>query len=112
MFHVGAFEVEVMGSAVTFDVVTMYGLICAAVFVAGFSPIPYKVFTITAGAISMAWLPFLLASVIGRGARFFIVGGLMAWGGAKMERVLHVYIDRLGWLIVALALIGYFIVSF
>ena len=36
MFHVGAFEVEVMGSAVTFDVVTMYGLICAAVFVAGF----------------------------------------------------------------------------
>jgi len=36
MFHVGAFEVEFMGRAATFDVVTVYGLICAAVFVAGF----------------------------------------------------------------------------
>lgn len=36
MFHVGAFEVEFMGRAATFDVVTVYGFICAAVFVAGF----------------------------------------------------------------------------
>ena len=39
-----------------------------AVFIAGFSPIPYKVFTIAAGALSMALLPFTLASLIGRGA--------------------------------------------
>ena len=36
MFHVGAFEVEILGKAATFDVVTVYGLICAAVFLAGF----------------------------------------------------------------------------
>ena len=36
MFHLGAFEVEFMGRAATFDAVTVYGLICAAVFVAGF----------------------------------------------------------------------------
>lgn len=36
MFQVGAFEVEVMGRAATFDVVTAYGLICAVVFIAGF----------------------------------------------------------------------------
>jgi hypothetical protein len=36
MFHVAAFEVEIMGRAATFDVVTAYGLVCAAVFVAGF----------------------------------------------------------------------------
>jgi hypothetical protein len=41
-----------------------------AVLAAGFSPIPYKVFTITAGVLSMAFMPFVLASFIGRGARF------------------------------------------
>jgi membrane protein YqaA with SNARE-associated domain len=77
-----------------------------AVFVAGFSPIPYKVFTIAAGALSMALLPFTLASLIGRGARFFLVAGLMAWGGARMEEMLHRYVERLGWAVVALAVVA------
>lgn len=77
-----------------------------AVFVAGFSPIPYKVFTIAAGALSMALLPFTLASLIGRGARFYLVAGLMAWGGARMEAALHRHIDRLGWATVALVAVG------
>ena len=38
------------------------------VFLAGFSPIPYKLFTIAAGVVSMAFLPFMVASLIGRGA--------------------------------------------
>jgi membrane protein YqaA with SNARE-associated domain len=73
-----------------------------AVFIAGFSPIPYKVFTIAAGALSMALLPFAAASFIGRGLRFFLVAGLMAWGGARMEAMLHRYVDRLGWVLVGL----------
>jgi len=73
-----------------------------AIFVAGFSPIPYKVFTIAAGALSMAPLPFVLASLVGRGARFFLVAGLMAWGGTRMETALYRYVDRLGWASVAL----------
>ena len=73
-----------------------------AIFLAGFSPIPYKIFTITAGVISMALLPFIAASVIGRGARFFLVAGLMAWGGERMEQALHRYVDLLGWLMVVL----------
>lgn len=77
-----------------------------AVFVAGFSPIPYKVFTIAAGALSMALLPFTLASIVGRGLRFFLVAGLMAWGGARMEAALHRYVDRLGWAVVLVVLIG------
>lgn len=77
-----------------------------AIFVAGFSPIPYKVFTIAAGTMSMALLPFTLASLIGRGLRFFMVAGLMAWGGEKMEAALHVYVDRIGWATVALVAIG------
>ena len=73
-----------------------------AVFIAGFSPIPYKVFTIAAGALSMAILPFTLASLVGRGMRFLLVAGLMAWGGARMESLMHRYVDRVGWATVAL----------
>jgi membrane protein YqaA with SNARE-associated domain len=77
-----------------------------AIFIAGFSPIPYKVFTIAAGALSMALLPFTLASLVGRGARFFLVAGLMAWGGPRMEAALHRHVDRLGWASVALVAVG------
>ncbi len=72
-----------------------------AVLVAGFSPIPYKAFTIAAGVLSMAMLPFVLASILGRGARFYLVAGLMRWGGARMEALLHRYVDGLGWATVA-----------
>lgn len=77
-----------------------------AIFVAGFSPIPYKVFTIAAGSLSMALLPFTIASVIGRGMRFFMVADLMKWGGAKMEASLHQYVDRIGWITVGLVVIA------
>ena len=63
-------------------------------------------FTIAAGALSMALLPFTIASLIGRGARFFLVAGLMAWGGARMEAALHRYVDRLGWATFALLALG------
>ncbi|MBZ0070996.1 MAG: YqaA family protein [Thiohalobacteraceae bacterium] len=78
-----------------------------AVFVAGFSPIPYKVFTIAAGSMAMALGPFVLASAIGRGARFYLVAGLLAWGGARMERALVRYVEWLGWGVVALLGLAY-----
>jgi len=77
-----------------------------AVFIAGFSPIPYKVFTIAAGALQMFILPFVLASIVGRGARFFLVSLLMAKGGEKFESKLRQYIDMIGWIVVALVIIG------
>jgi membrane protein YqaA with SNARE-associated domain len=76
-----------------------------AVLAAGFSPIPYKVFTITAGVLSMSFVPFFLASFIGRGARFYLVAGLMAWGGEAMEDRLHRWVDWLGWLTVGLVVL-------
>ncbi len=79
-----------------------------AIFIAAFTPIPYKMFTIAAGVIAMPLLPFVIASLIGRGARFFLVAGIMQWGGARMERVLRQYIDRIGWVMVLAALIAYF----
>jgi len=82
-----------------------------AILLAGFSPIPYKVFTIAAGAASMALLPFLIASLIGRGARFFLVAGLMALGGPRMETMLHRYVDWLGWATVVLVAIAVVVIN-
>jgi membrane protein YqaA with SNARE-associated domain len=42
----------------------------------------------------------VVASAIGRGARFFLVAALMAWGGERMEAALHRYVDWLGWLMI------------
>ena len=80
-----------------------------AILLAGFTPIPYKIFTIASGALGMALLPFIIGSMIGRGARFFLVAGLMRWGGERLEAQLHVWIDRIGWITIVAALIGYFI---
>ncbi len=76
-----------------------------AVFLAGFSPIPYKLFTIAAGVIAMPLIPFLLASLFGRGARFFLVAALMVWGGEGMQARLRQYIDRVGWIMVLLVIL-------
>ena len=78
-----------------------------AVLLAGFSPIPYKVFTISAGVISMSFLPFVIASLVGRGARFFLVAGLIVLGGERMESALRRHIDILGWGVVVLAVVAY-----
>lgn len=73
------------------------------VFIAGFSPIPYKLFTVSAGLLHMAFLPFALASFIGRASRFFLVAGLMYWGGERMQQKLREIVDWLGWGTVLLA---------
>lgn len=74
------------------------------VIVAGFTPIPYKIFTITAGAAHMAFIPFVLASIIGRSLRFFLVSTLFYFYGARLEKKLVHTIDALA--ITILVLIG------
>lgn len=76
-----------------------------AILIAGFSPIPYKVFTIAAGAIAMPFLPFVLASLVGRGARFFLVTTLIVLGGERMEQAIKKYVDWLGWGMVVLIVV-------
>jgi len=67
------------------------------VFVAGFSPIPYKVFTIAAGVAGLSLPGFFLASLIGRAARFFLVAGFVRLGGERFETTLRKHIERVGW---------------
>ncbi|GAA5140760.1 YqaA family protein [Thalassotalea piscium] len=81
------------------------------VFLAGFSPIPYKLFTVSAGFLHMLFWPFLLASAVGRGLRFFLVAGIIYYGGETMEQKLRQWIDTIGWVIVVLIVIAYFLLS-
>lgn len=80
-----------------------------AVFLAGFTPVPYKIFTISAGVVSMAFIPFVIASLIGRGARFFLVAAVIYIGGERMEGMLRRYIDLIGWIVLVFLLIVYVI---
>jgi membrane protein YqaA with SNARE-associated domain len=76
------------------------------VFVAGFSPIPYKLFTIAAGALSLAMVPFVIASFIGRGARFFLVALLLVWVGPRLEPSIRKYIETIGWMTVGVLVVA------
>jgi membrane protein YqaA with SNARE-associated domain len=77
-----------------------------AVFVAGFSPIPYKVFTIAAGAAVLTFPGFVIASILGRGGRFYLVAGFIVAGGERMAGMLPKYVERIGWAVVLLAVCG------
>jgi len=73
-----------------------------AVLVAGFSPVPYKLFTIAAGVLNLALIPFVLASILGRGARFFLLAWCLARYGPAVEPKLVRYIEYIGWTVVGL----------
>ena len=76
------------------------------VFVAGFSPIPYKVFTIAAGVAVLNLPAFFIASLISRGARYFLVTGLIKLAGERFETTLKKHIERVGWATVVVTAIG------
>lgn len=80
-----------------------YGVL--AVFIAGFSPIPYKVFTIAAGVASLSLPGFVAASIVGRGARFFLVAAFVKYAGVRLEATLVRYIERIGWGVLLVAVI-------
>lgn len=81
------------------------------ILLAGFTPIPYKVFTISAGVVGMPFPAFIAGSVVGRGGRFFLVAGLIRLGGQKLADRMRKYIDLIGWLLIALALIVYVLIK-
>lgn len=81
------------------------------VFVAGFSPIPFKVFTLCSGVMQMAFFPFVISAFISRFARFILVAKLAAWGGEKFAAKLRKSIEVIGWSVVVLAVIAYFILK-
>ena len=81
-----------------------------AVLMAAFTPIPYKVFAISAGILGLNMRTFVIASLIGRGARFFMLGGLLLAFGEDIEEFIDSNFEMLtlaigGALVVALGII-------
>lgn len=76
------------------------------ILLAGFTPVPYKIFTIASGVLGIAFLPFVFLSLLGRGARFFMVAGLVKMGGDKLEETIHKQIEMIGWGTLGLVVIG------
>jgi len=77
-----------------------YGL--GLVLVAGFTPIPFKLITISAGAFGLSFIPFLLVALLSRGARFFLEGALFRWGGDRIRALVEQYFE---WLTVAVGVL-------
>lgn len=80
----------------------------AVVLIAGFSPIPYKLFTIGAGSLGLGIVPFAIASAVGRGTRFYLEALLIAKMGSRLAPTIIRHIERIGWLMAAL--LGLFVV--
>ena len=80
-----------------------------AVLISGFTPLPYKAFTIASGLGGVSFLQFIIASLIGRGLRFYLIAIIIKFFGPTMESKIRKYIESLGWAI--LILIFIFIIS-
>ncbi|MCK4620042.1 MAG: DedA family protein, partial [Desulfobacterales bacterium] len=82
-----------------------------AIGIAGFTPIPYKVFTISAGAFDINFTVFLVASAVSRAARFFLVGWLIYIFGPKIKTFIDKYFNILAITFVVLLVAGFAIIK-
>ncbi len=77
------------------------------VVLAGVTPLPYKLCTIASGVLGLALVPFILASIVGRAGQFFIIAGVLWWGGPKIEQHLRRWMEFIGWAMVVLVIAAY-----
>lgn len=82
------------------------------VMIAGFTPLPFKVITIVSGVTQMPLVPFIIASIIGRSGRFFVVGALFWWFGAPIKTFIERWFNALAVLFVALLVGGFVAVKY
>lgn len=83
-----------------------------AIFLAGLTPIPYKVFTISAGVFGINLLVFVVASVLSRGLRFFVLAALIYRFGPAVSRFIDRYFNLLTWAFGALLVLGFIVIEF
>lgn len=76
------------------------------IFVAAFTPIPYKVFTIAAGVFEIPLWTLIAASLLGRAGRFFLVGGLIYLFGERVRAFIEKYLNLLTVILIGLAFLG------
>jgi membrane protein YqaA with SNARE-associated domain len=78
-----------------------------AVFIAGLTPIPYKVFTLSSGVFEISFPVFVIASVLSRGLRFFAEAALVYFYGPPIQRFIDEYFNRLAWAFGILLVAGF-----
>lgn len=83
-----------------------------AVAIAGFSPIPYKVFTIAAGIFEISLPVFIAASFFSRSLRFFIQGALLYFYGAKIKFFVDRYFNTLAVIFTVLLVGGFILIKY
>ncbi len=83
-----------------------------AVGIAGFTPIPYKVFTIAAGAFKIDFSVFVLASIAGRAGRFFLVAGFIYFFGSTIKVFIDRYFNLLTLIFIVLLLLGFLLIKY
>ena len=83
-----------------------------AVLIAGFSPIPFKVFTIAAGFFDVNFPIFVLASIVGRGGRFFLVAALLRRFGEPMKDLIDRWFNVLTLVLVVVFVAGFAVLKF
>ncbi len=83
-----------------------------AISIAGFTPIPYKIFTISAGAFDINFSVFIIASILSRSARFFLVGGLIYFFGAGIQAFIDKYFNQLAIAFTVLLVAGFVIIKY
>jgi membrane protein YqaA with SNARE-associated domain len=83
-----------------------------AIAVAGFTPVPYKVFTISAGTFEIPFRPFAAVSAVSRSARFFLVAGAIYFWGEPVKHLLEKYFNWFTLVFMVLLIGGFAIVRF
>ncbi len=83
-----------------------------AVGAAGFTPLPYKLFTITAGAFNINFVTFVFMSILARSARFFLVAGLIYKFGAPVQHFINRYFNILTIVFLVVLLGGFVLIQF
>lgn len=79
---------------------------------AAFTPIPFKVATIAAGATQMPFVPFIVAAALGRAGRFFLVAGLIWKFGPRVKSFIDRYFDKLSIAFIVLLVLGFVAVKY
>jgi len=81
------------------------------VFTAGFTPLPYKLFTISGGLFRIDLVMFFVASIVSRGLRFFLIAGLIWKFGAPIKTFIEKYFNLLAILFTVLLIGGFFLIA-
>ena len=98
----------------SFDQVVAHlqGATFISIFVAGFSPIPFKIFTIAGGVVSAPFAPFVGAAILARGLRYFILGGVIYYMGAKAQVWIESNFEKLTYLVSILLILTLVLIKF